>query len=82
MLRARGEANGCASELKNRQCVARGTLLSRIALFHGRATRERKVETEELPEFQRDMSDSPSQVIIKVILPFLSRSRAVFVSRG
>jgi len=33
------------------------------------------VETEELPEFQRDMSDSPSQVIIKVILPFRSRSR-------
>ncbi|XP_073694327.1 transcription factor ETV6 isoform X2 [Garra rufa] len=34
------------------------------ALFRGR-TRERKVETEELPEFQRDMSDSPSQLIIK-----------------
>ncbi|KAF4114982.1 transcription factor ETV6 isoform X1 [Onychostoma macrolepis] len=45
-------------------CASRGEHYYPGALFRGR-TRERKVETEELPEFQRDMSDSPSQVIIK-----------------
>ncbi|XP_016431296.1 transcription factor ETV6-like, partial [Sinocyclocheilus rhinocerous] len=45
-------------------CASRGEHYYPGALFRGR-TRERKVETEELPEFQRDMSESPSQVIIK-----------------
>ncbi|XP_059366511.1 transcription factor ETV6-like isoform X2 [Carassius carassius] len=46
-------------------CASRGEQYHHPgSLFRGR-TRERKVETEELPEFQRDMSESPSQVIIK-----------------
>lgn len=29
---------------------------------------ERKVETGELPEFEQDMSDSPSQITVKVLI--------------
>lgn len=57
-------------------CASRGQHYYPGALFLGR-TRERKVETEELPESQRDMSESPSQLIIKVILPLLSALECV-----
>lgn len=42
---------------------------------------ERKVETGELPEFEQDMSDSPSQITIKVFM-HINKTLKLWQSNG